>query len=446
MARSWRVTTDDLLVLVARIVIDLDGAIARPMAILAVLLDARDPVQLHQRSYVDVNALPAPRSGVAATHPGPATIVKNWSVLTFIRNERNSTCYSVHVKRTEERAIADLIEALESLRYPLSAHVEHSDGADLVAQLPDGKVVPIEVKALRTVTPDLVPQIVDRHLSHGVTGVVVADQVTPAARDALAQAGWGWLDRRGHLGLVAGPLMIDMAIKPLLETSGQPATRALETSVGLDVAVALLSMPNRKRTIRSLVDFTGRSMGAVHQAMRGLKGENLIDAGGQPLYRELFWEAADRWRPERVALAGVPRPGDARRTEQLHLGLDDIPGGVGWALCDVVAANVFGAPAPVSGDYPADFYVPDTRSIRVARAVYGEPMGAELRGATVAIPPVKWVCEHRVDAIALGRDHPMLEFGFVHPVIAALDLAADPSRGREILDSWNPPAPYVRVW
>ncbi len=350
------------------------------------------------------------------------------------------------MRRTEAHAFADLVDVLASLRFPFSARVENSDEADLVAQLPDGTSLPIEVKAYRTVTPDLVTKFTDGHLAHGVTGVVVADQITPAARDALAEAGWGWLDRRGHLGLLAGPVMIDMAIAPLIETSGRPETLTLATSVGLDVAVALLSLANRKSTIRGLASFTGRSTGAVHRAMRGLRAENLIDADGHPLHRELFWEAANEWRPERVPIAGVSRQGDAQRTEQLNLGLDDIAGGVGWALGDVVAANVFGAPAPVSSDYPPDFYVRDTRSVRVARALYGEPVSAERRGATVAVPPVQWACERRVPALALRRDHSMLEFGFVHPVIAALDLAADPSRGREMLDGWNPPAPYVRVW
>jgi hypothetical protein len=33
-----------------------------------------------------------------------------------------------------------------------------------------------------------------------------------------------------------------------------------------------------------------------------------------------------------------------------------------------------------------------------------------------------------------------------HPLFVALDLAADPGRGREILDGWTPPADVARVW
>jgi len=34
----------------------------------------------------------------------------------------------------------------------------------------------------------------------------------------------------------------------------------------------------------------------------------------------------------------------------------------------------------------------------------------------------------------------------VHPVFVTLDLAVDPSRGREIIDGWSPPESFRRVW
>ena len=351
-----------------------------------------------------------------------------------------------NMQRTIGHAAADLAEAFSALRFPINVVSAPHHGADLVATLPDGTRLAFEIKAYKTVTPDLVRNIIGTPLDPGVTGVVVADQVTPAAGDALAEAGWGWLDRRGHLAVHAGSLLVDVPVPRQLEASGQPATPTLDTGVGLDVAVALLTDPARKHSIRELVAFTGRSLGAIHRAVRGMTGEGLIDAGGLPLRRELFWEAADRWRPQRVALAGAPQPGDAKRTEQLHLGLDDIGGGIGWALTDAIAANIYGAPVPVRGDAPPDFYVPDGRIVRVARALYGEPPSPELRAATVAVAPVRWACEHRVDPIGLGRPHVWLEFGLVHPVVAALDLASDASRGREILLDWTPPDPYERVW
>lgn len=351
------------------------------------------------------------------------------------------------MERTQEHAVADLIDSLASLRRPVHARRQDRQGVDLLLTSADGSEIAIEVTALSRVTPEDADRIVRQHHEANGIRLVVADQVTPAARDLLAGAGWGWLDRRGHLSLAAPAILIDTDVPPILETAGRPVTPALDTSVGLDVGVALLVSPDRRRSIRDLVDFTGRSLGAVHRAVNALTSEGLISrSSGLPLATELFWEAAGRWRPRRVALAGRPRALDAERTSQLDLGLEHIESSAGWAVADVAAANVFGALAPLPGDAPPDFYVPDDREVRVARSLYGDATRDVDRLATVAIPPVGWACRRRIDATALGRNHPLLEFGFVHPVVAALDLASDAGRGREILRDWTPPEPFIRVW
>jgi len=81
----------------------------------------------------------------------------------------------------------------------------------------------------------------------------------------------------------------------------------------------------------------------------------------------------------------------------------------------------------------------------VARQVYGDA-AYETRQATVGVPPVAWACRHRVDTGRLERTPPGVRWPAVHPVFVALDLAVDPSRGREILDGWSPPEPFHRVW
>jgi hypothetical protein len=123
-------------------------------------------------------------------------------------------------------------------------------------------------------------------------------------------------------------------------------------------------------------------------------------------------------------------------------GVEDIEG---WAVCDTVAANAYGAAAVVGGAFPPDFYVPTERIVRVARQLFGDAT-YDGRQATVAVPPAKWGCRRRIDTALLGRDHPWAEWPAVHPVFVALDLAIDPSRGREILDAWTPPEPFHRVW
>ena len=33
-----------------------------------------------------------------------------------------------------------------------------------------------------------------------------------------------------------------------------------------------------------------------------------------------------------------------------------------------------------------------------------------------------------------------------NPLFVALDLARDPGRGRQILDGWQPPRPWRKIW
>jgi len=141
-----------------------------------------------------------------------------------------------------------------------------------------------------------------------------------------------------------------------------------------------------------------------------------------------------------------PQPADVARTDQLELGLEDVERTEGWALCDTIAANAYGAFAVVRGDFPPDFYVPSERIVRVARRLYDDAITPASHGATVAVPPVAWACRRRVDSASLGGDRPRTPWPVVHPLFAALDLAVDPSRGREILDGWTPPEPFRRVW
>ncbi|MHB8670888.1 MAG: transcriptional regulator [Acidimicrobiales bacterium] len=346
---------------------------------------------------------------------------------------------------TDAQAVHDLAEALAQLG--LGAVMEEPSSrrrADLAVDIPGGKRVLIEVKALANPSPaDLARLVERRRPSH--TAVVVSDRLVPAGRQVLNDAGWGWLDRGGHLRLRAPGLVLDADV-PTTSTAPSRARPALDTGVGLDVACALLASPNDGLSVRDVVDVTGRSLASVHEALRRLRIEGLVDQRGRPITPELFWEVSSRWRPRRVALGGSPAPGDASRTGQLELGLDEPDATAGWALGDTVAAYAYGAPAPVGSAYPPDFYVPTERIVRVARQLYGDATRYESRAATVAVPPAGWACRRRVDIVALALDEPWAEWPAVHPVFAALDLALDPARGREILDGWTPPEPFVRVW
>lgn len=351
------------------------------------------------------------------------------------------------MKRTSERVAADdLADVLVSLPLGFSVKKASDQGVDLIVTRADGIRVAVEVKSLRSPAPADIARLGRRDSETSTLAVLVADRLVPRVRTELSAAGWGWLDRRGHLFLIADGLLIDTDVAPLIAADRSRPT--LDTAVGLDVASAVLARPDVRLSVRQLVAYTSRSLGAVHQATRGLTDEGLLLAAGRPLTPELFWEVSARWKPQRVPLAAAPGHDADRRAGQLRLGTDasDVEHGGGWALCDTIAANAYGAAAVVQGDHPPDFYVPDERSVRVARQLLGDPTTAGRRGATVAIPPASWVCQHRVDLAALIPRRRKTSWPAAHPVIVALDLSTDASRGREILDDWSPPEPFIRVW
>ena len=50
--------------------------------------------------------------------------------------------------------------------------------------------------------------------------VLVADEIPEASRNVLARAGWGYLDRRGHLQIMDAPstMLIDVDVDPLVRS------------------------------------------------------------------------------------------------------------------------------------------------------------------------------------------------------------------------------------
>jgi hypothetical protein len=142
--------------------------------------------------------------------------------------------------------------------------------------------------------------------------------------------------------------------------------------------------------------------------------------------------------------AGVPDPDDHAVSQALGLGGAQVEGARGWALTDTLAAMSFMARPLARTDHPPDFYVPDAATMRRAVQLLGPARTTSSRVATVRVAPVPMVCEQRVDPLML----PAGKGGWplAHPVFVAVDLAKDPGRGREILDSWTPPKSWKRVW
>ena len=314
-----------------------------------------------------------------------------------------------------------------------------------------GRPIALELKRLASVTPAQLA-----HLSpagsgparDGILRVVVADRITEAVRDELRRAGWGWLDLRGHLH-VAGPgLLIDTDVPSLRD---RPVRTDPFSAAGLEIACSLLLDPTRRHGVRDLARAVGRSPSTVSEVLNAMRGQRLIDVDGSPVLPDLFWEAAGAWRPREVAVADVPRPGGNAATVALQLGLNDVTGKLGWALTDTLAAAAYGAPVAARSDYPPDFYVPTQAVLRRAVHLLGLPDDRAQRRATVRVAPVPMVCSMRVDPTDQSADPSgwgtLSEFWpLAHPVFVALDLARDPGRGREVVEGWDPPKPWLRVW
>jgi len=273
-----------------------------------------------------------------------------------------------------------------------------------------------------------------------VVRVVVADRIGKEARKTLQEVGWGWLDLRGTLHVQGPGILVHAQVPSARERPGP--RNPLAAPAGLAVACAMLSSPTDEHTVRGLARRLSRSPSTVSEVLKALKDDSLVEGATNRPTSELFWSVADVWPGKRVSLAGAPEPGRGPVNEALQLGFDDVEGTVGWALTDTLAAAVYGAPVAARADQPADYFVPTDALHRRARTLLGiASTPGEVR-ATVRVAPVPEVCERRVDAArwSLG------ERPLAAPLFVALDLAQDVGRGREILNTWDPPEGWARVW
>ncbi len=302
----------------------------------------------------------------------------------------------------------------------------------------EGIQVAVELKAAPTAADVFALERVE---SAGAYKVLAARRLSRAVRDELAERGIGYFDGRGHLRLWHPPMLIDAEVRAIGPSAAGGGSPRFEVPSLLDVALAVLDGVAR-RGVRAAAASMNRSPGTVSKQLAVLRRAHLADVEGNPTVPDLFDAVLERWHPVRVPLAELPHPGAGRVNQRLQLGLDD-PKAPGWVLADAFAAAAWGAPVMLSGDAPPDFYVPDLSVLRLARTLLGD---AEFdgRAGTVAVAPSPFVCRRRYDRAAVSVE-PYLA---PSPVVAALDLASDPARGREILEQWSRhlPAEVRRVW
>lgn len=304
----------------------------------------------------------------------------------------------------------------------------------------DGIAVQIGIEASSVVTPEAVDRLVAAAEAHGQVGhVVVGDLITGPAREALREAGWGWLDRRGHLVLRAQGVHIDADVPTDERPSTGAPTKVISGGAAISWAAALLLSPDDPPSMREVARLVSISHSAIVTASKKLRAASLIRTNGRPLVPELFWALADEWRRRPVALAELPRVGDEGAHGTLDLNLDG--DGPGWAVAGTIGAVRWDAPLVVGSAYPLDFYVPAASELRRATLRLGQATRFEDRACTVAVAPTPLVCRLRFGR-ASGDLGP---WRFAHGLFAALDLAQDRARGAEVLADWEP-KDFTRVW
>jgi hypothetical protein len=314
--------------------------------------------------------------------------------------------------QTQERSdlLADLASAVDAL------HIEASVDGDVLVV--DGRrLVPHVVGRAHPTPADLDALVV--HDRGRQPSVVIADRISEAGRDVLRAAGWGWLDRRGHLRMWAPGVRIEAPLPSSAATAGRPATTNPWTPVGLEIAVAALVDPAEPLTARRVAAITGRSVGATHEMIGRLVGLGLIGPKThRALLPELFWETSARWPDD----GWIPLPAALSAVAERI-------GGEHLVRVDERAATLGGARIAAVSDLPARCYVTSPSALRRARSMADrdQPVRTWVRAA-----PVRWLPEHPEHAP--DDAHP---WRVAHPIVCALRLAADPARGREIVQAWG---------
>ncbi len=287
------------------------------------------------------------------------------------------------------------------------------DGDALVV---DGtRVVPFLVPRAHPTPADL-SQLVREHRRRS-PAVVVADRISEPGRSVLRAAGWGWRDRRGHVRLWASGARIDSAIPGVNPERSGPSSPW--TQVGLEVALAALVDPAEPITARRVAPRIGRSVGAVHELLGRFGQDGLIGRSSRlPLLPDLFWETAAHWPDDGWTPLAVPVAELGNR-----VGAEVV------VRVDERAATLGGARIAAVTDLPARCYLTSPAAFRRSRQFVDRDA-----------PPRTWVRNPPVRWLPLNDEHPADDahpWQVAHPLVCALRLAADPARGREIVEAWG---------
>jgi hypothetical protein len=277
----------------------------------------------------------------------------------------------------------------------------------------------------------------DRVRTPGRYKILIGRRISSDVRTGLAQRGIGFFDGRGRLRIWHHPVLVDAEVAGVAPGLSEPSGPDFAIPSTMDVALAVLEGVVAAG-IRSSAAIMGRSPGTVSKQLAVLRVAQLVDESGHPTIPDLFDAVLEEWKPTRLPLAEMPRPGGGLVNGRLELGFDD-NAARGWVLADTAAAAAWGAPIVRAGDAPPDFYVPEVTVVGEARTLLGTAAFGS-HACTISVAPCPIVCRRRYKR---GQVFPAPS-----PVVAALDLASDRARGRETLDLWseNLSAEVRRVW
>jgi hypothetical protein len=310
-------------------------------------------------------------------------------------------------------AIEDLAAALDAA----GLRIERAGRRSLRVRLDDTRF-DLGVIPAAYVTGPRAGELMGEAHPEGHLPVLVADRVTADAKARLADAGWGWFDRRGHLRIRSPGLLVDTNV-PATTRDSAAADEPIRGRAGIAIAYRLLThLEEPVSTTRSGLGFAPST---ISEALTRLRVAGLVDDVGGAVTPELFWALAERWAPKRTWLAEQPDPkaSDA----------------AGWCVTGTVAAAELGAPV-VSTVATPDLYVPGPAVVTIAARRHGVARDASVAAASIGVAPASAVTDE-------VRQPVHQSWPLAHPVAVALDLAQDRARGREILDDWSPPE---RVW
>ncbi|MFI5041174.1 MAG: hypothetical protein ACHQNA_04890 [Acidimicrobiales bacterium] len=270
--------------------------------------------------------------------------------------------------------------------------------------------------------------------------VVVANRISETARQYLSSQGWAWLDRRIGAHIPIGRRDIEVRYRgqpdlgggrddtsPVLRSPTLAADGPIRGRAGMAYAAALLCRPGDPPSFRSVAEAVNMSPTAISNAVKHLAVAGLVAPDNTPTVPELFWALAGVWTPLKVIpIASPPHPGN----REFNTGRDrlDLPG---WVLGADMAAAELGAPI-FSVETRPWLWIPTQVELRRAERSYGPSIWSD-RAAVIAIPPTPLVCRWRRPPAPDGGAWPL-----PHPVFAALELARDPGRGRDVLAQWSP--------